>query len=192
MVVDVDTDGKGRTFYAVERIGTFTVGLVRHEVDNGRVQVDYGRVTTWTSGYRLADEHPVVHRVPLIGSAVFSPERMTAPDVARDGYWLACRRPTGDYTAESVSAATRAATADIVRALVEHWQADPETALRIAETGHVEGPRRILEAFDVVEGLDSEIDALRQRRAEAQAEVERRQEAYRLASATVEEAAARA
>jgi hypothetical protein len=123
VTVDHDWD-RGLAYYAIARVGTFTLGWDRLGDDSTSIEVDYGRHPGgYRSGYEYLPEAPTMFGIKLIGAAVFSPERV---DPDRPWGWIHGRRRLSHLSSVQVPDGTNRRLAEVVACLVEHWAAAPE------------------------------------------------------------------
>jgi hypothetical protein len=128
--VHISHDDKGRTRYAVVRVGVFWIGLDAMEYHRGGHRPDYLRVQygddpetgayECNQGYRSRPGAPVVNTITLAGDGVYDPAGTSAdgrhgPYVGRPG-----RSSTGRVP-EKTERAVRA----IVHQLTQHWLKQP-------------------------------------------------------------------
>ncbi|MCX5070781.1 hypothetical protein OOJ91_33595 [Micromonospora lupini] len=112
-------DEYGRVVYAVEGIGTFTIQPANRYVrDEPSVQVVFGLLEGQIRYFYNEElpDRPVICQVELGGAPTFRPSQM---DPKRPYGWMTVRRAAGGRAPE----ATAKRTADVVHALVNHWQA---------------------------------------------------------------------
>ncbi|WP_433444650.1 hypothetical protein [Nonomuraea sp. CA-141351] len=132
--VHVSHDDKGRTRYAVVRVGVFWIGLDALEYDRstygGSRRPDYLRVQygddpetgkyECDQGYRSRPGAPVVNTITLAGDGVYDPSNTSAD--GRHGPYVG--RP-GRYNTVSVPDKTERAVRAIVHQLTQHWLKQP-------------------------------------------------------------------
>jgi hypothetical protein len=132
--VHVSHDDKGRTRYAVIRVGVFWLGLDSMEYDraaySGSRRPNYLRVQygddpetgkyECDQGYRSRPGAPVVNTITLAGSGVYDPANTSAD--GQHGPYVG--RP-GRYNTASVTEKAERATRAIVHQLTQHWLKQP-------------------------------------------------------------------
>ncbi|MET7334265.1 hypothetical protein [Nonomuraea sp. NPDC005650] len=131
--VHVSHDDKGRTRYAVVRVGVFWIGLDALEYDRstyGGRRPDYLRVQygddpktgkyECDQGYRSRPGAPVVNTITLAGDGVYDPSNTSAD--GKHGPYVG--RP-GRYNTASVPDKTERAVRAIVHQLTQHWLKQP-------------------------------------------------------------------
>ncbi|MFG2076882.1 hypothetical protein [Nonomuraea maritima] len=143
--VHVSHDDKGRTRYAVVRVGVFWIGLDALEYERstyGSSRPDYLRVQygddpetgkyECDQGYRSRPGAPVVNTITLAGDGVYDPSNTSAD--GRHGPYVG--RP-GRYNTVSVPDKTEKAVRAIVHQLTQHWLKQPSLdELRAAHDRH--------------------------------------------------------
>ncbi len=177
--LDVTVDGPdeaGRVFYTVARVGgtkvgTFTIGPDDTHIDGeGGVCVSYGRAPLRHHGRGDLPEAPVLFGVTLAGLAVFRPSSMRAARYPSS--WLVCRRTVDQHRTAYVPEGTHARAADIVRALVEDWEArDDNDALWAAHVRHL-APGRLASLTRRADDLRRDIAKLQSELAQVLAEAD--------------------
>lgn len=172
LTATVDTDWeRGLTFYAVDRIGAFTVDWEPYGYPKRQpgVRVQYGRVVDrYRYSYDYAPEAPVLFGVTLGGASVFDAEQVGDDGGPGGSYWWLAppRRFTSNLTSETVPDGTHRRAAEIVAAVARHWldRADQPALLAAHQRRHA--PARL-------QLHQHNIDRLREKIANAQAELDR-------------------
>ncbi|MBM0201870.1 hypothetical protein JNW90_01205 [Micromonospora sp. STR1s_5] len=149
-------DEYGRVVYAVEGIGTFTIQPENRYVrDEPSVQVVFGRLEgpiRYFYSDKLPDR-PVICQVELGGAPIFRPSQM---DPKHPYGWMTVRRAAGTQA----PAATAKRTADVVHALVNHWQAREDLDELISYQDWHLAPERRAGHLQQIKRLNGEVETL--------------------------------
>ncbi|WP_431976042.1 hypothetical protein [Micromonospora haikouensis] len=150
-------DEYGRVVYTVEKIGTFTIQPANRYVrDEPSVQVVFGRLEgpiRYFYSDKLPDR-PVICQIELGGAPIFRPSQM---DPKCPYGWMTVRRAT---TGTQAPAATAKRTADIVHALVNHWQARDDLDELIGYQDWHLAPERRAGHLKQIKRLNGEVEKL--------------------------------